>query len=120
MTWGTFTPPYAPIPGTEDKPEYKILQADFGDGYTQSTADGLNNVRRVLTVAWDGLTVAEANAIINFFVDQTGLPAVLLHALERDGAGQVDLQGPLPRQGPGRPAQGQRHLPAELPARRLK
>ena len=72
MTWGTFTPPYAPIPGTEDKPEYKILQADFGDGYTQATADGLNNVRRVLTVAWDGLTVAEANAIINFFTIRQG------------------------------------------------
>src|SRR5690606_29261995 len=41
----TFDPPFAPSPGAQNKPEIKILQAEFGDGYSQPTPNGLNHIR---------------------------------------------------------------------------
>lgn len=72
MTLPTFNPPLPPSPGSSDKPEVRIRKAEFGDGYTQSTADGLNHVRRVLVLEWPVLEAAEADAIIAFFRTQGG------------------------------------------------
>lgn len=70
MTLATFTPPFAPMPGTTDKPKVKILKAEFGDGYSQTAPDGLNNVKRVLSVAWDALTPTQITAMTGFFFTQ--------------------------------------------------
>jgi phage-related protein len=72
MTTPTFTPPYAPSPGAQNKPAIKILQAEFGDGYTQPTPDGLNHIRPVLALQWDMLERAERDAILSFFERQGG------------------------------------------------
>ena len=72
MPLPTFTPPVAPSPGTTDKPEFKVLVADFGDGYTQGSADGLNNVQRVLSLNWETLTPAQCNTIMNFLKGTKG------------------------------------------------
>jgi phage-related protein len=61
-----FIPPQEPSPGAQNKPEIKILQAEFGDGYSQAAPAGLNNVRSVLTLQWDYLEGCERDGIIKF------------------------------------------------------
>jgi phage-related protein len=55
----------APGPGTDTDNEMKILSADFGDGYSQETADGLNHVRKTVTLEWPSCTEAQATTIEN-------------------------------------------------------
>jgi phage-related protein len=74
MTLATFSPNPPPSPGTVRKPKLKILKADFGDGYTQPTPDGLNYVRRTLGLQWDLLSPAQADAFDAFFVANVALP----------------------------------------------
>ena len=68
----TFLPPVAPSPGGIRKPELRLVESKFGDGYTQSRPDGLNHRREVVTLRWDGLTGAEMNAIVGFLRDRGG------------------------------------------------
>lgn len=72
MPLPTFIPPIAPSPGTTDKPEFKVLTADFGEGYTQSAGDGVNNVRRVLSLTWETLLPAQAAVITDFIKARRG------------------------------------------------
>ena len=71
MTIATFIPPIDPSPGTSDKPEINVVEADFGDGYSQATRQ-LNNVRRVMTLKWDVLDANETVEIIDFLAAQGG------------------------------------------------
>lgn len=71
MTTPTFAPPLDPS-ALSDKPVVRVLTAEFGDGYTQNTAPGLNNVRRVLNLEWEVLTHSEADAIVNFLKARQG------------------------------------------------
>lgn len=66
MALETFTPPVPPSPGTENRPEFKLLKAEFGDGYTQVTRDGMNHMRKVLSLNWDTLLPEQAREIIDF------------------------------------------------------
>ena len=43
MGFAAFTPSVPPSPGTGDAPEISLNEADFGDGYTQSSPNGINN-----------------------------------------------------------------------------
>jgi len=72
MALNTFTPPVAPSPGTDKKFKPKILKADFGDGYTQMAADGLNNVSYTLTLTWESLVPTDASVIMSFLAGQGG------------------------------------------------
>lgn len=67
MTTLTFSPPFSPSAGAQDKPEFKILQAEFGDGYSQSTPAGLNHIRSVLTLTWELLEAGEKDDMVAFF-----------------------------------------------------
>lgn len=67
-----FTPDPPPSPGTEDKPEFKLLESEFGDGYTQSAPEGLNHIRRVLTLTWDLLLPAQSAAMMTFIRNRKG------------------------------------------------
>lgn len=71
MSLDTFNPPIAPSPGSSQKPEMKILRADFGDGYSQSAGDGMNHVRKVFDLKWDALTDDQA-ATIEAFLERHG------------------------------------------------
>lgn len=72
MPLDTFTPPIPPSPGTSNKPELKILDAAFGDGYDQPTPDGLNHIRRVLSLQWETLTPANCKTITDFLEGKLG------------------------------------------------
>jgi phage-related protein len=85
MTTPTFTPPFAPSPGATNKPEIKILQAEFGDGYTQPTPDGINHIRAVRSLQWEMLERDERNAIISFLEERGGTQPFLF-AMPGDAA----------------------------------
>ena len=81
MIIDTFTPPVAPSPGTSRKPEIKLLEAEFGDGYTQVVRDGLNHIRRTYDLRWDVLTYAQADVIEAFLEAKGGdTPFLYQHA----------------------------------------
>jgi phage-related protein len=72
MTLATFTPPIQPSVGATNKPKVKILKADFGDGYSQSAADGVNNIRAEFSLTWEVLTSTDADTIEGFLTTQGG------------------------------------------------
>lgn len=72
MAIATFTPPRAPDVGTQDAPKLSLLKADFGDGYSQITASGLNHIRRNLSLSWEYLTPTAAKTITDFLTAQGG------------------------------------------------
>lgn len=72
MPLATFNPPIAPSPGLQDTPKVKILQAEFGDGYSAPTPDGLNHIRRVLDLRWDVLERDDKDEIADFLKAQQG------------------------------------------------
>jgi phage-related protein len=67
-----FSPPVQPSTGSRRKQELKIRLAEFGDGYTQATRDGLNHNRTVLELQWDALSPADAEEILVFLARQGG------------------------------------------------
>jgi phage-related protein len=71
MTLPTFNPPYPPS-SNEDQPEIKLLKAEFGDGYTQEGADGVNHIRSQFQLKWDVLTPAQADQLVAFFKERAG------------------------------------------------
>lgn len=58
-----FTPAYAPSYGASVKKEYRVLENTFGDGYAQTVADGLNNVRESWDLTWANMNETNANSI---------------------------------------------------------
>jgi len=72
MTVQTFNPPVGPSPGTRKSRDMKILEAEFGDGYTQTTPNGFNHMRRTLSLTWNGLTEGQAKTILDFFAAHEG------------------------------------------------
>lgn len=71
----TFTPPVGPSPGTTHKPTLKILEAEFGDGYSQPTPDGINHIRHNASLKWDALTYEQMEQIHAFFMRHGGTKA---------------------------------------------
>ncbi len=72
MALETFLPCVPPQPGTRNKPTLKLLKAEFGDGYTQTSRDGINHRRRTLTLSWDKLLPWQKDEIVSFFEARGG------------------------------------------------
>ena len=74
----TITPfPSSPVVsyGINPKKGYRILTADFGDGYSQRAADGLNGQNESMTMVWNTITYADALIIMNFLDSMQGVGA---------------------------------------------
>ena len=72
----TFAPPVDPSPDIGHEIEPRVLVATFGDGYTQRSADGINTLQqRYGSLRWDNVSLAEADAITDFFVARGGVEA---------------------------------------------
>jgi phage-related protein len=67
MALETFSPSIAPSPGTGFTPVIKLREADFGDGYSQSSPDGLNHIKMKVELSWRGLTAAQLSELRSFF-----------------------------------------------------
>jgi phage-related protein len=73
MTIETFNPPIQPSTGARKKPTIKILEAEFGDGYTQSCPDGINYIRQSFELVWEVLTHIQSDYIESFFEARGGV-----------------------------------------------
>jgi phage-related protein len=72
MTLATFTPPVAPEYGASNKPKIKLLEAEFGDGYTQTARDGVNHIRATWELNWPVLKPTDAEEIETFITEHGG------------------------------------------------
>jgi len=71
----TFTPPEsAPLdPGASRQHKPKVLMPEFGDGYSQRAADGINNDPAGRQFSWTNLTEDEHDEIVDFFKARKGV-----------------------------------------------
>lgn len=60
-------PAIAPDNGLDVKNTAAIWRADFGDGYSQRAAKGINSVKKSAPLKWSNLTAAEALTLNTFF-----------------------------------------------------
>lgn len=51
----------------------RVLRVDFGDGYVQRVADGLNNLLTKLSLSFAMRTAAECDAIEAFLKNENGV-----------------------------------------------
>jgi len=72
MALTTFAPDPAPGPFPVITPEIRVRRAEFGDGYTQTSADGLNHIRQTVELTWDALSLIQKNQLEAFFVARGG------------------------------------------------
>jgi phage-related protein len=54
---------YVPSYSSQLKKKPRVFKAQFGDGYAQRTADGINANPQVWTLVWENITQATAAAI---------------------------------------------------------
>lgn len=62
-----FSPPVDPSYGSQPKTRFRILSAQFGDGYEQRTGDGLNTKVITWSLLWEGLNAVDLLEITDFF-----------------------------------------------------
>lgn len=66
----TFSPPRNPDAPITEETLPRIRVAEFGDGYTQRSADGLNHLPRKLTLKWTRISWLDAESIVSFLRDR--------------------------------------------------
>lgn len=72
MPLNTFAPSIAPSPGTKHSQTVNLNEAKFGDGYTQSSPQGINHIQKMMTLSWGGLTETQMIELNSFFEDRGG------------------------------------------------
>lgn len=71
MALPIFTPPRA-LSQTNEAPEIKLNEFEYGEGYTELSPAGLNHIRRVETHTWRELLLLEAQEILGFLRSRGG------------------------------------------------
>lgn len=99
MSLITFRPPVAPSPGTGYAPQLKILAAEFGDGYSQPTPDGINHIKDQVSLRWDSLSMEQMHQIHDFFMRQQGTRAFYYTGWGQRGATKWTCKEFAPKQG---------------------
>ena len=74
MPYNTFSPSKGPSIGTSHTNKIRTITNEFGDGYAQEIADGLNTHQQEVSLQWNYLLGTVAASIENFFVAQNGTP----------------------------------------------
>ncbi|PVA06108.1 phage tail protein [Thalassorhabdomicrobium marinisediminis] len=77
MALQTFAPSIAPSPAGTITPQVNLRTAEFGDGYTQAGPAGLNHIREVVALKWNGITPAQREELEAFFRAHGGYKAFL-------------------------------------------
>ena len=73
-------PSIAPSYPLNDQTSLRTRQAQFGDGYSQRAADGLNSTPKVLNLVFQARPNADITTIYDFLVDKLGFEAFLFTA----------------------------------------
>jgi len=55
----------------------RVIGLEFGDGYFQRTADGLNSNSKIFRVRWATMSVADSKTMMDFFEARGGHEAFL-------------------------------------------
>ncbi|MGI0119683.1 phage tail protein [Zooshikella sp. RANM57] len=61
--------------GSSASTEFRVLEANFGDGYTQRAADGINNIRDTWSVTWENRDTADIFTLVKFLKARGGFQA---------------------------------------------
>ncbi len=65
-------PAINPSYGAQGKTDFKTLDAEFGDGYSQRAADGLNSTPITWMLTWEARPNADIATIYDFLIDKLG------------------------------------------------
>ena len=68
----TFSPSVNPSYNSPKAKSFRVLIANFGDGYHQRVGDGINVSSEEWSLRWDLLTQAQADEITDFFDARAG------------------------------------------------
>ena len=68
----TFAPSRNPDVGLDMVVRFTAYEATFGDGYTARAPKGINNEEVEVSLTWNRISLAEADAIENFFRSMRG------------------------------------------------
>ena len=71
----TFSPPVPPTIGLSRTTRPRVLVAQFGDGYSQRTANGLNSQPSEWSVSWSPISLTNAETIRAFLASRGGVEA---------------------------------------------
>jgi phage-related protein len=63
---------YVPSYTTSGSDKFAELKTQFGDGYTQTTPDGINAIKETWNLVFDPIAVADITAIRDFFRSKVG------------------------------------------------
>lgn len=72
MAFETFTWNDAILSGASGTESYRVLTAQFGDGYKQQAADGINNVIQTWSLTFKSTSLATIQAIRGFLKAKGG------------------------------------------------
>jgi len=53
--------------------EARARELTFGDGYNQSSEDGLNSIQDTVSLSWPGLTEEQADRLDDFLTERAGV-----------------------------------------------
>jgi phage-related protein len=67
MAFDTWAPLAVPQLGSNFTDNQTVLEAQFGDGYSQIVGDGINSVWAGGDLTWNGLTVAQLDDLRTFW-----------------------------------------------------
>ena len=62
---------YTPSYSSSLAKKYRVLKAEFGEGYTQRSRDGINSIQRTYNAVWNNILSANA-LVIKDFLDALG------------------------------------------------
>ena len=57
--------------------ESRVLTTDFGDGYNQRSADGINIVRLAYSISWTNIDTERKNTLQDFLESTQGIESFL-------------------------------------------
>lgn len=95
MAWQTFPTgdEYAPSLGLDGSHEFRSLVANYGDGFKQHSADGVNTHGQKWRITWDNLPIATTGATIKTFLDARGSLEAFLWTPPNDVQMKVRMKG---------------------------
>jgi phage-related protein len=75
MAWDTWVPPQQPGQnGTQFSEQPRLLQTDYGDGYSQVLPDGINYITGQADLNWNSILATNWATIVAFFEAHLSLP----------------------------------------------
>lgn len=79
-----------PDRGFTRKNTAKIFRAEFGDGYEQRIANGINNLGQTLDVSFVNRPKDEIDDIVNFFESKNGVSAFTFRIADTNDTGNEE------------------------------